>query len=158
MYQITRETLSKAFLIIITLHIRIIGGTQVSGRMEVSSIVQVEGKIPDIRIQRQMLIQNRYPDVAANGDNIATYNAGNFSSSGGTSASTPIFASIINRINEARLNVNKNPIGFINPALYAHPEILNDITNGTNPGCGTVGFSAVPGWDPVTGLGKCCLM
>lgn len=25
---------------------------------------------------------------------------------------------------------------------------------GTNPGCNTLGFSAVPGWDPVTGLGK----
>lgn len=24
---------------------------------------------------------------------------------------------------------------------------------GTNPGCDTVGFSAVSGWDPVTGLG-----
>jgi tripeptidyl-peptidase I len=36
---------------------------------------------------------------------------------------------------------------------YAHPEVLNDITNGTNPGCGTKGFSAVEGWDPVTGLG-----
>ncbi|KAF7800219.1 hypothetical protein EIP86_011466 [Pleurotus ostreatoroseus] len=30
---------------------------------------------------------------------------------------------------------------------------FNDITNGTNPGCGTEGFSAVRGWDPVTGLG-----
>ena len=41
----------------------------------------------------------------------------------------------------------------MNPALYSNPWMLNDITNGTNPGCGTVGFSAVPGWDPVTGLG-----
>jgi hypothetical protein len=31
--------------------------------------------------------------------------------------------------------------------------MLNDITNGTNPGCGTAGFSAARGWDPVTGLG-----
>lgn len=30
---------------------------------------------------------------------------------------------------------------------------FNDITNGTNPGCGTVGFYAEPGWDPVTGVG-----
>ncbi|KAH9025386.1 hypothetical protein EDB85DRAFT_1982937, partial [Lactarius pseudohatsudake] len=30
---------------------------------------------------------------------------------------------------------------------------LNDITSGSNPGCGTDGFSAIPGWDPVTGLG-----
>ncbi len=101
-----------------------------------------------------LLIPNRYPDVAANGDNIAFYLNGNFQTAAGTSASTPIFASLINRINELRLNAGKSAVGFLNPALYAHPEILNDITNGTNPGCGTAGFSAAPGWDPVTGLGK----
>ncbi|MCJ1416494.1 hypothetical protein MMC32_002832 [Xylographa parallela] len=94
-----------------------------------------------------------YPDVAANGDNIAVYNAGNFTLEGGTSASTPIFSSIVNRINEERLLFGKKPIGFINPALYSHPEVLNDITCGSNPGCGTNGFEAVPGWDPVSGLG-----
>ncbi|KAF2090832.1 subtilisin-like protein [Saccharata proteae CBS 121410] len=93
------------------------------------------------------------PDVAANGDNIAVYVGGDYELSGGTSASTPIFASIVNRINEERLNAGKGSIGFINPALYANPCILNDITNGTNPGCWTEGFSAVKGWDPVTGLG-----
>lgn len=35
------------------------------------------------------------PDVAANGDNIAVYVGGEFGLSGGTSASTPIFASIV---------------------------------------------------------------
>lgn len=30
---------------------------------------------------------------------------------------------------------------------------FNDITSGNNPGCGTKGFSAQAGWDPVTGLG-----
>lgn len=30
---------------------------------------------------------------------------------------------------------------------------MQNFTSGTNPGCDTVGFSAVPGWDPVTGLG-----
>jgi len=93
------------------------------------------------------------PDVAANGDNIAVYNGGSFQLSGGTSASTPIFSSVINRINDARILAGKGPIGFLNPSLYANPSMLNDITNGTNPGCNTVGFSAVPGWDPVTGLG-----
>ncbi|KAH6655934.1 putative protease S8 tripeptidyl peptidase I [Truncatella angustata] len=93
------------------------------------------------------------PDVAANGDNIAVFVGGEFGLSGGTSASTPIFAGIINRINDERLAVGKSPVGFINPVLYEHPEVFNDITNGTNPGCGTDGFSAVPGWDPVTGLG-----
>ncbi|GAB7355963.1 hypothetical protein MBLNU459_g6595t1 [Dothideomycetes sp. NU459] len=93
------------------------------------------------------------PDVAANGDNIATYIEGKFKLEGGTSASSPIFASIINRIVEARLAAGKGPLGFVNPVLYANPWVLNDITNGTNPGCGTSGFAAVKGWDPVTGLG-----
>lgn len=54
---------------------------------------------------------------------------------------------------EERVAAGKGPLGFINPVLYRHPEVLNDITNGTNPGCGTEGFSAAEGWDPVTGLG-----
>ena len=68
-------------------------------------------------------------------------------------SSTPIFAGIVNRIvnriNELRLNAGKNTIGFMNPALYTNPSMLNDTTNGTNPDCGTEGFHAVPGWDPV---------
>jgi tripeptidyl-peptidase-1 len=83
--------------------------------------------------------------VAALGDNIAAMINGTFHRSGGTSASTPIFASIINRINEQRLNAGKKTVGFLNPALYSHPEILNDIKSGSNPGCFTQGFSAVPG-------------
>jgi len=53
-----------------------------------------------------------------------------------------------------RLNAGKNTLVFLNPALYSNSGMLNDIANGTNPGCGTHGFSAVPGWDPVTGLGR----
>jgi tripeptidyl-peptidase-1 len=94
-----------------------------------------------------------YPDVAAVGDNILVYNRGHLMRAGGTSASAPIFGAIINRINDERLAVGKRPVGFINPTLYAHPEILNDIVSGTNPGCGTKGFKAVKGWDPVSGLG-----
>jgi tripeptidyl-peptidase-1 len=47
----------------------------------------------------------------------------------------------------------KGPIGFINPTIYEYPWVLNDITKGSNRGCGTSGFTAVEGWDPVTGLG-----
>lgn len=65
---------------------------------------------------------------------------------GGTSAATPIFASIINRINEERIAVNKTPVGFVNPALYANPGMFNDITAGNNTGCGDGGFDAVEGW------------
>lgn len=35
-------------------------------------------------------------------------------------------------------------MGFVNPFLYAHPEVLNDIVNGTNLGCGSNDFKAVP--------------
>jgi tripeptidyl-peptidase I len=94
-----------------------------------------------------------FPDVSANGANYVVAVNGSFSLVYGTSASTPVFGAIVTLINEARLAVGKGPVGFINPVLYAHPEVLNDVTLGTNPGCGTVGFSAQPGWDPVTGLG-----
>lgn len=58
---------------------------------------------------------------------------------------TPIFAAIINLINEERLAIGKGPVGFVNPVLYENPQVLNDITNGSNPGCGTDGFFAVKG-------------
>lgn len=94
-----------------------------------------------------------YPDVSANGLNIAMYYEGSFTTAGGTSASAPIFSSVINRINEERIAIGKGPVGFINPTLYAHPEVLNDVYNGSNLGCIDGGFAAVDGWDPVTGLG-----
>jgi len=72
---------------------------------------------------------------------------------GGTSQSTPIFASLINRIVEERLAAGKTSLGFLNPAFYKRPSMLNDIVNGTNYGCGSTAFRASPGWDAVTGLG-----
>ncbi|KAI8867113.1 hypothetical protein GQ42DRAFT_127214, partial [Ramicandelaber brevisporus] len=42
---------------------------------------------------------------------------------------------------------------FLNPLLYKHPHALNDVIAGHNPSCGTPGFPAKAGWDPVTGLG-----
>ena len=74
-----------------------------------------------------------YPDVSAIGQNILLYADGEPTFVGGTSAYAPIFSSIITLINEQRLAAG--------------------ITTGSNPGCGTEGFSAVEGWDPVTGLG-----
>lgn len=94
-----------------------------------------------------------YPDISALGLNLATVWLGQAYGVGGTSASTPLVAGIITLLNEARIEAGKGPIGFLNPTLYAHPEMFNDITVGGNPGCGTQGFSCQPGWDPVTGLG-----
>jgi hypothetical protein len=45
-------------------------------------------------------------------------------------------------------------VGFLNPILYANPEIFNDITDGNNLVCnGAPAFYCTKGWDPVTGLG-----
>jgi tripeptidyl-peptidase-1 len=94
-----------------------------------------------------------YPDLSASGSNIVVYVDGKLSLIGGTSASCPIVASLVTLVNEQRIQSGKGPVGFINPVLYSNPSALNDITKGSNPGAGTAGFSAVPGWDPVTGLG-----
>jgi tripeptidyl-peptidase I len=94
-----------------------------------------------------------YPDVSANGANYLTVVDGKMAIIYGTSASAPTFGSIITLINEHRAHAGKGPVGFINPTIYAHADAFNDITSGNNPGCGTKGFTAVPGWDPVTGLG-----
>lgn len=100
-----------------------------------------------------------YPDVSAVGQNILTVISGHAELEGGTSASAPIFAAIITRINDERIAVGKKPVGFVNPVLYANPDVLHDITQGSNPtevNCGVAGrtgFVASPGWDPVSGLG-----
>ena len=57
------------------------------------------------------------PDVAANGAPTAIVRDGNFTLSGGTSASTPIFAAMVAAVNDARIAVGKGPVGWINPAV-----------------------------------------
>ena len=94
-----------------------------------------------------------YPDVSANGANYVVAVDGSLSLVFGTSASAPTFGSIITLINEERVKAGKPTVGFINPTLYANPGAFNDIVSGGNQGCGTPGFTAVEGWDPVTGLG-----
>ncbi|KAH8987779.1 subtilisin-like protein [Lactarius hatsudake] len=72
----------------------------------------------------------------------------------GTSCSAPVVAGIISLLNDYQLSQNRPVLGFLNPWLYGTAsQGFNDITYGSNPGCDTDGFSAVPGWDPVTGLG-----
>lgn len=94
-----------------------------------------------------------YPDVSAVGDKVLIYTMGAPTLIGGTSASAPVWASLLTRINDERLKAGKGTVGFVNPTLYKNPSAMHDITVGSNPGCGTNGFSASKGWDPVTGLG-----
>lgn len=60
-----------------------------------------------------------YPDVSAIGDNVLIFNAGAPTLIGGTSAAAPVFASVLNRINEERLAVGKTTVGFVNPTLVS---------------------------------------
>ncbi|OCH90819.1 subtilisin-like protein [Obba rivulosa] len=100
-------------------------------------------------------ISRAYPDIAGNGWNYTVAIDGEFFLIGGTSAASPMSAAMLTAINDARLSQGKSPIGFINPTIYsdAFQGLFNDITTGSNPGCGTDGFTAEVGWDPVTGLG-----
>ncbi|EIW52208.1 family S53 protease [Trametes versicolor FP-101664 SS1] len=73
-------------------------------------------------------------------------NAGHFNRSG---------PSVIALLNDLFAQQGRTPLGFLNPLLYSlqGTDAFTDITNGSNPGCGTNGFPALEGWDAVTGLG-----
>ncbi|EMD39903.1 hypothetical protein CERSUDRAFT_103818 [Gelatoporia subvermispora B] len=95
------------------------------------------------------------PDLSANGANYVIGVDGELELVFGTSCSSPVTGSIITLINDARIEAGKGPVGFINPAIYtaSFQKAFHDITTGSNPGCGTIGFNATEGWDPVTGVG-----
>ena len=73
----------------------------------------------------------------------------------GTSCASPTAAGVISLLNDLRLAAGKPSLGFLNPFLYQAASSLNDITGGASSGCGfsEPGYTAVAGWDPVTGLG-----
>jgi kumamolisin len=88
------------------------------------------------------------PDVSGNADPETGYDVridGTDTVIGGTSAVAPLWAGLIARINAAR----GNPVGYINPTLYATPSGFHDIVDGNNGD-----FDAGPGWDACTGLGS----
>ncbi|KZV69230.1 family S53 protease-like protein [Peniophora sp. CONT] len=95
-----------------------------------------------------------FPDIAAAGVNCEIVYQGQTGLVDGTSCSSPIFAATIALLNDELVAAGKSPLGFLNPWLYSTAaSAFTDITSGSNPGCGTDGFPAVSGWDPVTGLG-----
>lgn len=91
-----------------------------------------------------------YPDLSAYGITATVFN-NTLIESLGTSVATPIVASLFAIVNGVRLANGKSTLGLVNTLLYSTLESsLNDITSGNNPGCGTNGFSAKTGWDPVS--------
>ena len=83
--------------------------------------------------------------------------------SAGTSAAAPVVAALVTLLNDARIAAGKSSLGLLNPLLYSIADgdqqaVFNDITDGHNPGCGSPGFWAGVGWDPVTGVGMCAAL
>ncbi|KAF8260175.1 subtilisin-like protein [Lactarius quietus] len=97
-----------------------------------------------------------YPDVSAQALFLTIIVSGQYEYVSGTSGAAPTVAAIISLLNDYVISKGKAPLGFLNPWLYSidpNDRAFNDITSGSNPGCGTPGFPAIAGWDPVTGLG-----
>jgi kumamolisin len=93
------------------------------------------------------------PDVAANAASATGYLiwADNFFTSlGGTSASTPLWAALIACFNESL----GRRIGYITPLLYRSRGAFRKILRGNNKLDGRKGYAARKGWDPCTGLGS----
>jgi subtilase family serine protease len=79
---------------------------------------------------------------------------------GGTSASSPVWAALAAIADQ----MAGRALGYLNPALYQigissnYAQDFRDVTTGNNSfsgrGASVQGYSAGPGWDPVTGLGE----
>jgi tripeptidyl-peptidase-1 len=105
------------------------------------------------------------PDISLLGFNYDIIIGGENVPVSGTSASAPAFAAMVSLVNAGRLAAGKGPIGYLNNILYTYASrFTNDITIGDSscvggsgdlPNCcARRGWSAAPGWDPVTGLGS----
>jgi tripeptidyl-peptidase-1 len=76
-----------------------------------------------------------YPDVATQGWNFEMVADGKVVLEGGTSASSPTFASIVALINDRLIAAGKPVLGFLNPWLYSKASsAFTDITTGHNSG------------------------
>ncbi len=111
---------------------------------QMSAVNAANGASPSLR---------NMPDVAAEGgiDNYLCAEGSCTTTTGGTSYSAPRWAGFMALVNQQAALNNQPPIGLLNPALYAigtGGTALQDITSG-----GNARFSAVPGYDLVTGLG-----
>ena len=101
------------------------------------------------------------PDISAIGSGFEIVRAGAPNVVLGTSASTPVVASMVALVNDARLRAGKPSLGWFNPVLYSERvrSTLVDVTVGNSRGCmfpdkrTSPGWSAVEGYDCVTGLG-----
>jgi subtilase family serine protease len=101
------------------------------------------------------------PDIAALGTNFNVQIALQITRLDGTSASTPVIASMIALVNDARLRQGKKSLGWLNRRLYSDEvrRVLTDVEIGSSLSCDfgedgkPGGWPVEKGWDAVTGLG-----
>ncbi len=115
---------------------------------------------PNVPDRSQFNVTGRgFPDISAQAVTYLVVAMGFPQPVDGTSCASPTAAGIFSLLNDLRLAASKPPLGFLNPFLYKTAAALNDVTSGQSAGgCGSgwnpgPGFTAVKGWDPVTGLG-----
>lgn len=104
------------------------------------------------------------PDVslsAAGHDGYLVYQNGGLYSVGGTSASSPSFASLLALVlqqqggtRQGNANTVFYPMGNNQYAGSGAPAVYHDIATGDNTVPGVTGYSAVTGFDLATGLGS----
>jgi hypothetical protein len=106
-------------------------------------------------------ILRNVPDVAMNATDIYNCSIGSCGDSGGTSASSPLWAGFMALVNQQAAAAGEPPLGFLNPYIYAIGEGPNydsdfhDITIGNNDCCGnSIFYNASTGYDLVTGWGS----
>jgi len=97
------------------------------------------------------------PDIAGNADGASGYdiylNGSNIGAVGGTSATAPLYAGLAVLLNAGF----GQPIGYLNPNLYAVPYayVFRDINDGiSNARGGAPGYKSGAAWDACTGLGS----
>jgi subtilase family serine protease len=137
------------------------GGGNVSGT-PIPTWQQLVGVINSANLGSTSLRNS--PDVAAeaNFDNPTVINGRFVTGFGGTSFAAPRWAGFLALVNQQSAANGRGTVGFVNPAIYnlgigpTGSSAFHDITSGSNPptaGDGS-GFSAVPGYDLVTGWGS----
>ena len=99
------------------------------------------------------------PDVSMVAQSIIVYTDSGIYVGSGTSASAPLWAGFTALANQQAAQNGKNPVGFLNPALYSlgnsanYAQCFHDVTSGNAVNFAGKGYSAYSGYDLCTGWG-----
>ena len=127
--------------------------------------------IPDYQVGVSMAANGgstqfrNYPDVAMAADNIEIVFGGNKTIVSGTSLAAPLWAGFTALVNQRSIQNHAGLMGFLNRTIYGigltrggandlYTNTFNDVTSGNNANGFGSGFTAVSGYDLVTGWGS----